>query len=480
MSKKAKFGLAGTILYTAATIALPVYASTQSQTTSLEHLTSSEQVKTVYDEKIKEYTADKKLKQDEIRDLNTIIGKGARLENKEHAVYKKKIDKKYYSLKETLDVVKNGKEDLLKPVYEVNVELTNEKMELGVIKKNLQVEDNHRKVYDNHKEEIQNIRADLNKLLNIYYPGLLKKDNSDYNVIYTPHVDMDYGFSGEFKKLVNRAEPIFEIVFHREDMDSFDRRSKYLKIREILMFREIINEDYEVKFDPKGYGFMMQKQLEIVAGIEQKKKQVEDELAAQVNSFDQKISNLEKEIKDVSEKMAFKHFFQYRTGLFSSYMAALEQRKDYVDGNGFDTQDYWCTSLILAEERVRGHYNDSDYNFGREVRNLEDVLAKEGFKDVDVEDITNPTRARFPLWLMWPAAAGLSALRRTVFRAYVLKRKGDPMDVIAPILMAIVGPMGLDAIHPIVFPLRNVAIPFIEEPIRKIFGWSKPINKSKW
>ncbi|MBU4502337.1 MAG: hypothetical protein KKA79_07090, partial [Nanoarchaeota archaeon] len=274
MNKKAKICLAGTILYTAATIALPVYASVKSENTSLENLATSEQVKTVYDQKIKEYTADKELKQDEIRDLDKIISRGSELEDNEHFAYRERINKRFYSLKEQLDVLTSGKEDLLKPVYDVDAKLTNEKNELKVIEKNLEVEDNHRKVFDSHEQEIQDIRTEINRIVNIYYPGLLMKDNADYNVIYNPHERIDIKFSAEFRRLIQkRADPIFRIVFHNNDLDYFDDY-RDLKVRDILIFREIINEDYEVKFDSKGYGFMMQNQLRVVSDIEQKKKQI--------------------------------------------------------------------------------------------------------------------------------------------------------------------------------------------------------------
>ncbi|MCG2718688.1 MAG: hypothetical protein L6408_07640 [Nanoarchaeota archaeon] len=480
MNKKAKICLAGTILYTAATIALPVYASVKSENTSLENLATSEQVKTVYDQKIKEYTADKELKQDEIRDLDKIISRGSELEDNEHFAYRERINKRFYSLKEQVDVLTSGKEDLLKPVYDVDAKLTNEKNELKVIEKNLEVEDNHRKVFDSHEQEIQDIRTEINRIVNIYYPGLLMKDNADYNVIYNPHERIDIKFSAEFRRLIQkRADPIFRIVFHNNDLDYFDDY-RDLRVRDILIFREIINEDYEVKFDSKGYGFMMQNQLRVVSDIEQKKKQIKAELNPRLIDFNQKITDLEKELVTVKNEREFKHFFQYRTEIFSSYMEALRKRQDFVEQKGIDCQDYWVTSFFLAEGKMERRYNDKGYNFGNRIKNLEAVLARKGLKDIDVEDITNPTRARFPLWAMLPLSIGLSVLRRTVLRAYVIKRKDDPVDVLEPIMLGIMGPMILDALHPVVFPLRNIAVPFIEEPLRKVFGLSKPIKKSRW
>ncbi|MCG2718534.1 MAG: hypothetical protein L6408_06860, partial [Nanoarchaeota archaeon] len=74
MSKKAKASLIGTTVY-AATLALPVYAAVEQELKqpmhpiSLEHITTSEQAVNLYKEKLVEYTSDKFLEEQELKNL---------------------------------------------------------------------------------------------------------------------------------------------------------------------------------------------------------------------------------------------------------------------------------------------------------------------------------------------------------------------------------------------------------------------------
>ncbi|MBU4501231.1 MAG: hypothetical protein KKA79_01465, partial [Nanoarchaeota archaeon] len=89
ISKKAKLGILGATFYTATTLAAPIYATVEQNTKpnnqlTLEQATTIEQIDSLYNQKLIDYTSDKVIEHSEIVDLKSIQEKKFEILKVEH------------------------------------------------------------------------------------------------------------------------------------------------------------------------------------------------------------------------------------------------------------------------------------------------------------------------------------------------------------------------------------------------------------
>ncbi|MCG2718687.1 MAG: hypothetical protein L6408_07635 [Nanoarchaeota archaeon] len=241
MSKEAKFCLAGTILYTTI-LALPAFASMPLEGSDIKEeikleYNTSEEAKSAYKQKLEEYSLDKKLEKSEILDLHNLVEQGKTLEMNAYRIQREDMENKFYTLKEEKGKLKTEKDRLLSPIYETETLIENKNSEICTLEENIKKEENHKKIFNTYEQDIEKIKKDLDDLINIHYPGLLRDVNQPYNVIYSPQIETSKGFDGMVDKLVKKSENIFRVIYQSEALHYVSNNRLLLK--DVLSFREL-------------------------------------------------------------------------------------------------------------------------------------------------------------------------------------------------------------------------------------------------
>jgi len=477
MKKSFAIGLAGGILYASTSIAGSVDTSVEKkeqivEPVSIEQVITIEQAETLYKSKLEEYAKDKKIKFDETKSLYEIIDKGRALELEIEAEHKISLDKQDSVLRSQLEVLKFEKSDLLEPLNKLNGTIVEKKQELTFLEERIQKQVKYQKIFDMYETDLKNIKKGLDDLLLDNYPGLLKEDNLEYNVTYTAEIGLSQDFYNLVTPLLEKTHEIFEVVYQNDDIANF--LLKKLTLQDILVFRKIINTPQQINYNPKDYVSLKTEKLRLTKQLEQEKSALAEKLVPKIKVIEGKMDVLNGKLSDITEQRSVDSFFEQRESHFKNYMSALNERKEFLEDH-WDASKFWISSLTLEEWGLKGvRLDNSRYDYTYEPIDLEKLLKKDGF-DVDVEDIPNPTSPKFPTGIAWVAGIGITLLRRWLVPRYVIKREYDVMDF-ADILFipTALGALFLDGLHPLVYPFRLFGWPFVEEPIRKVFGWSKP------
>jgi len=477
MGKTAKIALVGASIYTA--ISLSACTETKKepfQFTNVDNIVSVEQVKDLYTQKTAEYATDKKFSHDEIRDLHYIMDKGHFLEKNTNNEAVDKLKGRYDSLLKDAQPLKEEKKSLQNEITSWLDTLKSEKSELSYLDYLIKEDAKKQKMFLNHKKDVQDICDTFDNLFKTYYPGLID-DNPKYkHISYTSSDIVPKTLVSIIEPLMRKADDIFVEVYGINDTYFLKEN---LTIHDLLVFREFISQPREPKddFSEKGYVKKKNEKMELIAGLEKKLVIAEKENNPKTKEIDAKLLALNVEIGHAQndyyaalEEMHKQRFFNNGVREFSSYVDALKSREDWIKNNKIDFSKYWASSLMI-NDGFKGHLNDSYYNFTKEIKNLENILKNE------VEGLPNPTKPEYPLVVTWLGGFFFTLIRRYLIGAHIVNRDlyvGDVIDTCA--VSGLLGPIFLDGLHPLVFPARMILTPFVEEPIAKMCGWTKPLK----
>ncbi|MCG2718684.1 MAG: hypothetical protein L6408_07620 [Nanoarchaeota archaeon] len=134
---------------------------------------------------------------------------------------------------------------------------------------------------------------------------------------------------------------------------------------------------------------------------------------------------------------------------------------------------YWSAGM---EMEGTADYVGIGENFftGQLKRDMADVLELQGYPRIELGVFYSDIgfRGKFEGKIPMPAMIifGLCfPFLRTFLLTLYTKRKYDFGDTLGNFSNLFLGGLILDSLHPLVYPIRNFALPFVTEPIRKIF-----------
>ncbi|MBU4502904.1 MAG: hypothetical protein KKA79_09990 [Nanoarchaeota archaeon] len=479
MSKSKKIGLVSAAVYTSS-LALPVYGAIEVvqqkpvEPINIEHVVTAEQARELYKEKINEYSIDKKLHHQEIKNLYVIVEKGIVLEESDE---KQKSDEYWQRNSDVYGKILGLDRDLKyleNPTDKINDEINYAKYKLNLIDEHIKEEPKNKEVFVNHKESLAKIKDTLNNLIQVYYPGLLKSSRTDYNNL---HFSVNEGLVGNLEEkllpLIKEADQIFQMVFDSYDINQF--RHSNLSIQDIVSLREVLKLPMKAKeYIPVDYSKKRAEQIILINQLTEKAIKAGQEYNSQHEEMKVKLDNLKREYEVIKgKKFVYNEFFEEKKNTFKSYVdvfGEIDKLLEKYEG----VNKYWADSMVLSDIKYDSNINDEGYDFKDEIKDLEEMLKEDGF-DLKVEGFNNPTRTKFPLWATWPLAVAFEGIRRLLISRYVIRRELDIFDCAETVVVSgFLAPFFFDGLHPLVFPLRMFAMPFIEEPLRKYMGWTVP------
>lgn len=147
--------------------------------------------------------------------------------------------------------------------------------------------------------------------------------------------------------------------------------------------------------------------------------------------------------------------------------------KEYLDARDkeFAKADrYWSAGVDMWTEKYVGVKSF----FTKEiVEDLKKASNLQGYGYVDVagfyEGVGFKGRIpQIPNWLKLIFGIGFPAIRSCILLPFLLKRDCDALDGVGVLFNGVLSIL-LDTLHPLVYPIRLFATPFVFEPLRKIF-----------
>ncbi|MBU4502624.1 MAG: hypothetical protein KKA79_08560 [Nanoarchaeota archaeon] len=437
MSKKAKASLIGTTVY-AATLALPVYAAVEQELKqpmhpiSLEHITTSEQAVNLYKEKLVEYTSDKFLEEQELKNLYDLNLKKKELFTQKkydfELQYSKGIDVEY--IVEQIDAYDEKLTTSSRvPVFKgVKERLENDILSfyhgiLGNDEKLKVVYSADTEVYTKLTPVLKEIISDTDKIMKEYYNDnklelLLEMDSYRLNDVLTL-----YGLMGRRDKFVMAQEdPIIK------------------KIKDLYQQKDsILNSDQNVALKNKINS--LEEMLDNVARVLRHFSEYLDH-KSDVDDFEKKYGNHN---KDITHSLVVSYQFE-RKGLQPS-------KRDRFD------------ALEIQEKKFKKENIEVIFN-------LENYFSSQGL-EAKIAEIGNPAAKRIPWWLGTWIIGFLGPIARNIaIKAYM--RGGKMKDGCEYFFSGacgaangLVGAFLIDGLHPLIFPARMLS-PLIIQPAFKL------------
>ncbi|MBI4447680.1 hypothetical protein HY643_01750 [Candidatus Woesearchaeota archaeon] len=248
------------------------------------------------------------------------------------------------------------------------------------------------------------------------------------------------------------------------DVATSDSKLSYNEIKDLYEIGiSIINNDRAIQDDYKAY----------TANLESK-----------VDSYFKSLKNGEAPKIKISNEDLFLYFYvktntknddgsltkiSVETNVYRDYLnnANFWLEKDFVKKN-----KYWFVHLLARDEQRLKPTKSS----------VQDVLAQQrGMKNLEILDMESqfPVKYRFKFpteskaSIFWGTFGLLFPPIRNVLFTYLLRRESATArtyfgnSVLGGIFNGLTGVLLLDGIHPLVYPIRMFATPFIIQPIRK-------------
>ncbi|MCG2718690.1 MAG: hypothetical protein L6408_07650 [Nanoarchaeota archaeon] len=481
MSKVSKSCLAGAAFYTAS-LALPIYANQEVEKKIVEpitihHLMTAEQTKNLYEEKFLEYSADKFLEKQEARNLHAITKKGDALEDIEkkegennHRDMKWVLDRKVSTLETDIKYFKNPTKDLDSHIVSI-------KENIEIIDKLAKEEYTNQKIFDTHKERITAIKSDLDNLIQIYYPGLIKGSESDYaNLNFNADsylvADLDDWIYG----IIQEGSKIFEVVYDSKEVSQFYHQD--LRIQDLISLRELlkVKRKSPSMYNIKTYSKKKAEAVDILANLKSKKAELDNQYQSDLSSMNVKLSKMKSDLLFYQSDFEYEEFFESSpvNGL-EDYVEVLDAQDEYLEKYG-NANKYWTNSMFLElvkfKETGLNKYS-LDIDDAREE--LEEFFKKKGL-ELKVTDSLNPSSPKLPLPLAWLGGIIFVALRNFLISRFVTRREmdlGDGLEI--ALIPSILGPLLFFGLHELVYPAYMLGSPFLGEPIRKAFKLSEEL-----
>lgn len=469
MKKSTKIGLAISTAYVAANLAIPVFANQAEKQIidpiNIEQITTTEQAENLYKEQLSEYAQDKKINPQEIRNLYSIIKKGRDIDKISEVEQKLKMQ--YDELTQQIIFLGSEKENLLTPIKKIDKKISQGNEELTRIEE----EAKNAQKFSEYENNLENLRKGLDKLINEYYPGLIEDKKSEYNLQYNSGDRLIKAAEESLYPLLRETIDIFGKIEHPKSQEVQYLWHKGLTIHEMVHFRKLLGSIEDLKATLKNYSELKKEQSDLIQQLEQEKSLIKEKLNPQLKTLEEEITAREQRLSELKQKKnGHIVFSSQKLALFEDYIKALEKREEFVK-KYTDSNKYWSISVTL-KSKFEGGSNNKEYNFENKVASLENLLKNGEGLDVRVENITNPTSVKLDPVITVFGGVMFSLLRNIILANCIIRRDPDVFDYLAePFLTTMLGLFLLDGLHPLIYPIRLVAIPFIMEPIRALTGW---------
>ncbi|MBU4502902.1 MAG: hypothetical protein KKA79_09980 [Nanoarchaeota archaeon] len=447
-----KVGLACTAFYFAS-LATPIYAAVEQELnrvepTNLEQITTSEKAKTLYKEKIMEYSSDNIFEVDEIRNLYGINKKETKLLGKEKTKLENQLE------------VNTNTDDLDKQILRYE-----EKLEEGA------------KV-----SVFEPVRKKLEMDVLSYYEGLMAKDGK-WNIVYSAETKLHPGLNPVMKEVITEIDKIMKQYNKDSNLGLFFKKDEY-KIQDILALYGLMDrKDY---FDNVAEDDTKNK----LAMLRQRKEDIID--SEQNTALKKKIAVLDETLEKNSDATAyFKAYFDYKEEIKEFEAKYGNANNDWAhsfiksviyEGKGLrpSSSDRF-NALEIKEKEFKGQQKAVVLGL-ESYLNSQELLAREPISQelsssiIRVEELGNPATKKFPWWLgTFVMGMGAPIIRNLIIKGYTRGRnvynEGEYFAAgIAGLGNGVVGMVFLDGLHPFVFPARMLT-PLVLQPFFKLIDW---------
>lgn len=452
INRTTKIGLVGSVVYAASAFAFPAYAAVKEEKPKTEVITieeleradTIEAADTLFHSKLEEYCSDKKLKSGEIRNLHTILVKKKGLFDERMVA-----DERYTNLAEEATSLHKKIEDLEK--------------KLSVLEEPVDIY--------RGKEKIKG-------LLEREFPGIFDEKKSPFNITYPSSEKIEQESLRVLVRDMARAlNQVLKIDNEDEILDSIlEKAPAYYTLKDVSKFFTLI-EKY--KPDIARFNESFKEKEALVKGLQdlkQKEKSILDELSDKENKILVSLSNSSGNPAKLLEP-------------FSDYILFEDRAKEFIK-NVEDISKYWSVCIDkrdaleekivledhrLEEEGVKDGYNSYYHKIFKKEKWIEkalnDYISSQGL-NAKVNPLKDPSKYKFPAWLMYLGGSTLPIIRNLLVRRYIGDARQDAgaygVVSLCGALNGLVGIFFLDGLHPWIFPIR-MATPLVFEPlIRKI------------
>ena len=432
--KKVKLGLLGVGFCVAGALASPGYSAVEQEQvvpqTRLEQVTTIEQAETLYQERLNEYSADKKLDSGELKSLY-----GIQLTRK--------------------DLLKKQREPLAK----------NYDKAAGIEIKSLDSKIKGCKGRLTSKEKISvfaKTRERLDEKILVHYPFLV--DENEGNVVYPARGMLEPELNAVFKGIVVEADKILRQYYQDNRLGLILKKNEFCFNNVISLYNLIKDQDDDY-FD-NSYEADLKEKISILEGKKSRILNLEQNLALK-----NRLSYFDKEIRETSR-------FTKRC---KDYFDQKENVKNFEDKYGNFNNQFSIgviTRDILAIKKLKGKRSTFGLTLASErferdndkiISGLEACIGSEG---LSVEGLENPAKTKLPFWLgTLLLGLGFPIARNLIIKRYV---KGTDTDVDEYVLSGIsgltngfAGFMLIDGLHPLIYPARMLT-PLVMQPLFKI------------
>lgn len=385
LNRSTKIGLAGSIIYSVATFALPSFANTlenpvQQKTVQQEDLSqlSALELKTRYESELNAATKDNRIYSPEVEKLDRILG-----------IY---LDAKS-KVKESFDIVEQVKEQRTNIILD---------------------------------DSLDSIVKDFENKLLFHYPDLLSNKTAARYDAFKKIPEQEI-----FKRLINRLYNLaYDHQGEKEHFRTLLNKDSY-EVKDLMVFDNLLtNVRREYKEHDKN--------------VEYKKLYVSDkQLMTVKKAYESYLKARDKEFAEAKRYWSPGGILAGREGIAGGWVGLTnsltseikEELKSAFELQGYDTNGYFCR-----------------------VRIEENLFSHAGFKG---------KFSPIPWWVFCLAGLSFPFVRNALLAKYT-NRRFDDFDTSEATLNITIGTL-IDFMHPWVFPIRMFGIPFVTEPLRKIF-----------
>jgi len=427
MNKRTKVGLVGTALY-AATLASPLYAAVKNEKVAepinLEQVITVEQANTLYKEKLTEYSSDKIMEFQELKNLYEINEINLKLLEEEKVAVVEEYDASTAEIDPIDSEIKKHQGSL------------------------------------NNTEEIA-VLADIRKKLdeNVlgYYSGLLDEDN--VNITYSAETLLDKTVNVSFRNIIVELDQLLR-QYYNDDYFAPLLNKKHYTLNDILtVYNRIHNkEDY--------VNAAQQEELTNAISVLEKRK------LAILNS--DRVKSLEKKIEDIGSDI---NVVSNTINYFEAYLHQKNEVDASETSNRNLNKEINLAALkydLLKQNGIDDLFSTTKHfeqDISSSISDLKKYFGSEGL-EVEIENIKNPAKT-----LVHPALGFTIALFLPMVRNLLLKRyiRGKDADGIEYFLSSCAGLSNsglamilMDGVHPLLFPARIIIPPLLFQPLFKV------------
>jgi len=275
------------------------------------------------------------------------------------------------------------------------------------------------------------IIKDFEKDILVYYPGLCS-GNQGYLLKYDAFNNIKEVET--FKSLLNRAYELKKGGV----LENLLKKETY-EVKDLVIFKEIL-DSYAISRD-------LAYNKDIIKPSEATAEQVKRIVVKRLSLPDDQLEF----IRD-----SYKHYL------------------DAMDKEHAKSKKYFSAGVDMdRNNKYLGVGQDNNFFKDSMVDNLEGLIQLQGYQNVEIKPfyygIKWPGKfPKIPMWA-WLASGLIFPFVRTGFTAKYMNRKYDSLDLGGNFMNILLGTIAFDGLHPLVFPARIFLVPFVEEPIRKIF-----------